>query len=81
MGCDYLLFVSYISTEDAPILYFCAINKIRMTAVQTAEVCATLDRSEVLAVCVRILLHDVLFVSDLHTIMLCPEVSKMKRLN
>jgi hypothetical protein len=36
--------------SDAITLYFCAINKTRMTAVQTAEVCATLDRSEVLAV-------------------------------
>jgi len=50
LGCGDVLLVSYISTEDAPTLYFCAINEIRMTAVQTAEVCATLDRSEVLAV-------------------------------
>lgn len=63
--------------KDAPTLYFCAINKIRMTAVHTAEVCATLDCSEILAVYVR----DVLFVSDLHAVVLCPEVTKMKRLN
>jgi hypothetical protein len=45
----YCLLAMY-QQRDAPTLYFCASYKIIMTAMQTAEVCATLDRSEVLAI-------------------------------
>ena len=46
---NYCLLAIY-QLRNTPTLYFCAINKIRMTAVQIAEVFTALDRSEILAV-------------------------------
>jgi hypothetical protein len=49
-GVEVYCLLAIYQQRDAPTLYFCATNKIIMTAGQTAELCSTLDRSEVLAV-------------------------------